>query len=63
MRVENGVRTAKLLKDGPEDPRIQSRLPGGCSNPDPGGLEPAGQLGSGTGDYDLLGSAPAERTC
>ena len=60
MGVEYGVRTASFLKDGPQDPRIQSRLPGGGANPDAGGLKPAGQLGSGPGDHYLLDSSAAQ---
>jgi hypothetical protein len=60
MGVKNGVGTAKLAKDGPEDSGIQSCLPGGVSNPDTGRLKPAGQLCAGACDHNLLHSTPTK---
>ena len=61
MGVEDGVRTARFLEDGPQDPGVQSCLPSGGMNPHASRLEPAHQLGSGTGDHYLLDSAAGER--
>jgi hypothetical protein len=60
MGVKNGVGTAKFAKEGPKDSGIQSRLPGGGSNPDAGGLEPVGQLRTGACDHNLFDSTPAK---
>jgi hypothetical protein len=61
MGVENDRWAAELLENGPEDPRIQAGLPGSTPNPNAGGLEPSGQLGSGAGDDDLLNARAIER--